>query len=159
MRAVIQRVSRAQVRVDSAPVGSIGPGLLVLLGIGQQDGPEEARLLAEKIAHLRIFSDADGKFHLSAVDVGGSVLVVSQFTLFADTRRGRRPGFTDAAPPEMAEPLIERFMDEVRSRGLAVAGGRFGAHMEVELVNDGPVTIVLDTEDWKRSRKSANEGH
>lgn len=156
MRAVIQRVSRAEVRVEDAPIGSIGSGLLVLLGIGQEDGPDEARLLAEKIVHLRIFSDAEGKFNLSVLDVKGGVLVVSQFTLFADTRRGRRPSFTSAAPPESAAPLVERFMDEVRAAGLVVAGGRFGAHMDVELVNDGPVTILLDSEDWKKSRKPSN---
>ena len=152
MRAVVQRVSRAEVRVEDAPVGAIGPGLLVLLGVGPGDGPEEAQLLAEKIVQLRIFNDAEGKFNLSALDVDGAVLVVSQFTLYADTRKGRRPSFLSAAPPAVAEPLVERFMDAVRAKGLTVAGGRFGAHMEVELVNDGPVTIVLDTEDWKRSR-------
>lgn len=152
MRAVVQRVSRAQVRVEDAPVGAIGPGLLVLLGVGQDDSAEDARFLAEKIAQLRIFSDAEGKFNLSALDVGGAVLVVSQFTLFAETRRGRRPSFVSAAPPQVAEPLVERFMDVMRASGLTVASGRFGAHMEVELVNDGPVTILLDTEDWKRSR-------
>jgi D-aminoacyl-tRNA deacylase len=156
MRAVIQRVSRAEVRVEGEVVGAIGPGLLALLGVGQDDGPEEARLLADKIVQLRIFSDADGKFNLSALDVGGGVLVVSQFTLFADTRRGRRPSFTSAASPELAAPLVERFMDAIRASGLTVAGGRFGTHMEVELVNDGPVTIVLDSEDWKRSRKSSS---
>lgn len=158
MRAVIQRVSRAQVRVEEASVGAIGPGLLVLLGVGQGDSAEEARFLAEKIVQLRIFSDTEGKFNLSALDVGGGVLVVSQFTLFADTRRGRRPSFVSAAPPDVAAPLVERFMDAVRASGLAVAGGRFGAHMQVELVNDGPVTILLDTEDWKRSRSSSSSG-
>lgn len=158
MRAVVQRVSRAEVRVEDASVGAIGPGLLVLLGVGQGDGPEEAQFLAEKIVQLRIFSDPDGKFNLSALDVGGSVLVVSQFTLFADTRRGRRPSFINAAPPDVAAPLVERFMDAVRASGVTIAGGRFGAHMEVELVNDGPVTIVLDTEDWKRSRSSSSSG-
>ncbi len=152
MRAVIQRVSRAEVRVDGVVVGSIGPGLLVLLGVGVQDGPNEARSLAEKVAYLRIFNDAGGKFNLSVLDVGGEVLVVSQFTLFAETRRGRRPSFTSAGAPEMAAPLVERFMEEVRALGLKVAGGRFGAHMEVELVNDGPVTLLLDTEDWKLPR-------
>ena len=152
MRAVVQRVSRAEVRVEAAPVGAIGPGLLVLLGVGLGDGPEEAQLLAEKIVQLRIFNDAEGKFNRSALDVDGAVLVVSQFTLYADTRKGRRPSFLSAAPPAVAEPLVERFMDAVRAKGLTVAGGRFGAHMEVELVNDGPVTIALDTEDWKRSR-------
>ncbi len=153
MRAVLQRVNRAEVRVEGVQIGAIGSGLLVLLGVGQEDGPDEVRLLADKIVHLRIFSDAEGKFNLSVLDVGGGVLVVSQFTLFADTRRGRRPSFTGAAPPERAAPLVERFMDEIRAAGLAVAGGRFGAHMEVELVNDGPVTVLLDSEDWKRSRK------
>jgi D-tyrosyl-tRNA(Tyr) deacylase len=147
MRAVVQRVSRAAVRVADATVGAIGPGLLVLLGVGQDDGLDEARFLAEKIVQLRIFSDDEGKFNRSALDVSGDVLVVSQFTLYADTRRGRRPSFISAAPPAVAEPLVERFMDAVRASGLTVAGGRFGAHMDVELVNDGPVTITLDTED------------
>lgn len=152
MRAVIQRVSRAAVLVEAEVVGTIGPGLLVLLGVGQEDGPAGARLLADKIMHLRVFNDAEGKFNLSVLDVGGSVLVVSQFTLFADTRRGRRPSFISAGAPEIAAPLVERFMEEVRALGLTVAGGKFGAHMQVELVNDGPVTIVLDTEDWKAPR-------
>lgn len=152
MRAVIQRVSRAAVLVEAAVVGAIGPGLLVLLGVGQEDGPAEARLLADKIAHLRVFNDVEGKFNLSVLDVGGSVLVVSQFTLFADTRTGRRPSFISAGTPEIAAPLVERFMEEVRALGLTVAGGKFGAHMQVELVNDGPVTIVLDTENWKAPR-------
>jgi D-tyrosyl-tRNA(Tyr) deacylase len=156
MRAVVQRVSRAAVRVADATVGSIGPGLLVLLGVGQDDGLDEARFLAEKIVQLRIFSDDDGKFNRSALDMSGDVLVVSQFTLCADTRRGRRPSFISAAPPAVAEPLVERFMDAVRASGLTVAGGRFGAHMDVELVNDGPVTITLDTEDWKRSRSASS---
>ncbi len=160
MRAVIQRVSRAAVVVEEEVVGAIGPGLLALLGVGQEDGPEEAQLLADKIAHLRIFPDADGKFNLSVLDVGGSVLVVSQFTLFADTRRGRRPSFGGAGAPEVAAPLVERFMEEVRALGLKVAGGKFGAHMEVELVNDGPVTIVLDSDDWKlpRSGRRTEDG-
>ena len=152
MRAVIQRVSRSAVLVEAEVVGAIGPGLLVLLGVGQEDGLAEVRLLADKIAHLRVFNDAEGKFNLSVLDVGGSVLVVSQFTLFADTRRGRRPSFISAGAPEIAAPLVERFMEEVRALGLMVAGGKFGAHMQVELVNDGPVTIVLDTEDWKAPR-------
>jgi D-tyrosyl-tRNA(Tyr) deacylase len=152
MRAVMQRVSRAEVRVAGEVVGAISTGLLILLGVGQGDTPQEAVLLAEKIANLRIFSDAEGKFNLSALDVRAAFLVVSQFTLFADTRRGRRPGFTDAAPPEVAAPLVEQFMQEVRALGLTVAGGKFGAHMDVELVNDGPVTILLDTEDFKLPR-------
>ena len=150
MRAVVQRVSRAEVRADGAVVGAISKGLLILLGVGHSDRPEEARLLAEKIAHLRIFSDAEGKFNLSAIDVGAAFLVVSQFTLYADTRRGRRPGFTGAALPDVAAPLVERFMEEVRKLGLVVAGGKFGAHMEVELINDGPVTILLDSEEFKQ---------
>jgi D-tyrosyl-tRNA(Tyr) deacylase len=160
MRAVIQRVSRAAVVVETEVVGAIGPGLLVLLGVGQGDGSAEAQLLADKIAHLRIFNDADGKFNLSVLDVGGSVLVVSQFTLFADTRRGRRPSFIGAGAPEIAAPLVERFMEEIHTLGLTVAGGKFGAHMQVELVNDGPVTIVLDSGDWKlpRSGKRAEDG-
>ncbi len=158
MRALIQRVSRAEVRVEGAPVGTTGLGLLVLLGVGQGDDPEDAQFLADKIVHLRIFSDAEGKFNLSVRDVGGGMLVVSQFTLFADIRRGRRPGFIGAAPPDVAKPLVERFMNAVSASGLTVAGGRFGAHMEVELVNDGPVTMLLDTEDWKRSRKSSSSG-
>jgi len=156
MRALIQRVSRAEVRVEGAQVGTIGLGFLVLLGVGQGDGPEEAQFLADKTVHLRIFSDAEGKFNLSVLDVGASLLVVSQFTLFADTRRGRRPSFIGAALPDVAAPLVERFMDAVRSSGVTVAGGRFGAHMEVELVNDGPVTILLDTADLKRSRRSSS---
>lgn len=152
MRAVIQRVSRAEVRVDGEVVGAISQGLLILLGVGQGDTAAEARLLVEKIAHLRIFSDAEGKFNHSALEVGAAFLVVSQFTLYADTRRGRRPGFTGAALPDGAAPLVERFMQEARVLGLAVAGGKFGAHMEVELVNDGPVTILLDSEDFKQPR-------
>jgi D-tyrosyl-tRNA(Tyr) deacylase len=158
MRAVVQRVSRAEVRVADEVVGAISKGLLILLGVGQGDRVEEARLLVEKIAHLRIFSDAKGKFNRSALEVGAALLVVSQFTLYADTRKGRRPGFTSAAPPEVAAPLVERFMEEARALGLTVAGGKFGAHMQVELVNDGPVTILLDSDEFKlpRSEKAAN---
>jgi D-tyrosyl-tRNA(Tyr) deacylase len=148
MRAVLQRVTSASVAVDGETVGAIGPGLLVLLGVGQDDGEAEADLLARKTAELRIFSDAAGRFNLSLRDVGGAALVVSQFTLFADTRRGRRPSFTEAAPPEIAAPLVERFADALRGRGIDVATGRFGAHMHVSLVNDGPVTITLDTRTW-----------
>jgi len=148
MRAVIQRVSRARVTIESEVTGSIGHGLVILLGIGRDDTPAESQLLADKIAGLRIFADAQSKFNLSALDVNAQMLVISQFTLYADVRRGRRPGFTDAAPPDIAAPLVEHFMDELRRRGLTVAGGRFGAHMAVELVNDGPVTIVLDTAIW-----------
>ena len=147
MRAVVQRVSRASVRVDGEAVGAIGPGLMILLGVGPADDEATARALAEKIVGMRIFEDAAGKTNLAAVDVGAEVLVVSQFTLYADTSRGRRPGFTAAAPPAVAQPLVERFAALVAERGLRVATGRFGAHMAVELVNDGPVTIVLG-EGW-----------
>jgi D-tyrosyl-tRNA(Tyr) deacylase len=155
MRAVVQRVSQAEVRVGEEVVGKIGAGLLILLGVGQGDTAEDARLLVEKIAHLRIFSDAEGKFNLSAIETGAGLLVVSQFTLYADTRRGRRPGFTGAAPSEIAAPLVERFMEAGRALGLRVAGGRFGAHMAVELVNDGPVTIVLDSAEFKQPRSGS----
>jgi D-tyrosyl-tRNA(Tyr) deacylase len=148
MRAVVQRVSRARVLIEDEVVGAIGYGLVILLGVGQGDTAAASRLLADKIADLRIFADAQSKFNLSALDVGGQMLVISQFTLYADVRRGRRPGFTGAAPPAVAAPLVEHFMDDLRRRGLTVAGGRFGAHMAVELVNDGPVTIVLDTATW-----------
>jgi len=129
-------------------VGQIGRGLVVLLGVGHGDGEAEARLLAEKIANLRIFEDAAGKMNLSLLDIGGEALVVSQFTLYADTRRGRRPGFTDAALPDVAEPLVQRFADHLRAAGIPVATGRFGAMMLVEIHNDGPVTILLDTDVW-----------
>jgi len=126
-------------------VGAIGLGLLVLLGVGHGDTEEDALTLADKTAHLRIFSDEQGRFNLSALDVGGAVLVVSQFTLLADTRHGRRPSFTDAAPPELAEPLVSRFTTAIREAGLPVATGRFGAHMIVHLENDGPVTLMLES--------------
>jgi D-tyrosyl-tRNA(Tyr) deacylase len=142
MRAVLQRVSRAVVRVDGAPTGEIGSGLLVLLGVAEEDDEAAAERLAGKVARLRIF-ERDGRFDESVLDVGGAALVVSQFTLLADTRRGNRPSFSDAAPPDEAEPLYERFCAELRTLGVEVATGRFGARMEVELVNDGPVTIVL----------------
>lgn len=151
MRAVLQRATRARVVVDGLEVGRLepSPGLVALVGVGPEDGEPEARLMAGKIAGLRIFSDEQGKFNLSLRDVGGGALVISQFTLFADVRRGRRPGFTGAATPERAAPLIERVMDELRALGVPVQGGRFGAHMKVELVNDGPVTIQLDTDIWR----------
>lgn len=154
MRALIQRVSRASVRVNGETVGAIGPGLVILLGVGTGDGEREAALLAEKIAHLRIFADAEGKFNRSLLEVGGAALVVSQFTLFADTRKGRRPSFTRAAPPEQAAPLVERVAALLREQGIVVATGRFGALMEVELVNQGPVTIWLDSDDWQRPRRA-----
>ena len=146
MRAVCQRVSRASVTVDGEVVGEIGQGWLVLLGVGPTDDEAVAARMADKIVGLRVFGDEAGKMNRSVADVGGSLLVVSQFTLYADTSRGRRPGFTGAAPPALAEPLVERFAEIVRGRGLRVATGRFGAIMEVSLVNHGPVTIVLTDE-------------
>jgi D-aminoacyl-tRNA deacylase len=125
------------------------PGLVVLLGVGPKDTTNEAEIMAEKIAGLRIFPDGQGKINLSLRDVAGGALVVSQFTLYADVRRGRRPGFTGAAPPEAAAPLVERVMEELRGLSVPVQGGRFGADMQVELVNDGPMTIVLDTDLWQ----------
>jgi D-tyrosyl-tRNA(Tyr) deacylase len=144
MRAVIQRVSEASVTVDGAMTGAVGKGLLVLLGVGHADTEETARAMAAKIAKLRIFSDAEGKMNLSVADVGGGVLAVSQFTLLADTRKGNRPSFTDAAPPDKANALYETFCDAVAALGLPVGKGIFGAHMDVHLTNDGPVTIVMD---------------
>ena len=145
MRAVIQRVARAEVRVEGAVVGSVGKGLLVLLGVAQEDGEESARFLADKIAALRVFQDPDGKMNLALAEVGGGVLVVSQFTLLADLRKGNRPSFTGAAPPDRAHALYERFCALLREKGLPVATGTFRAHMDVELVNDGPVTVLLDS--------------
>ena len=150
MRAVIQRVSRAAVRVDGVPVGAIGRGFLVLLGVTHADGRAEAEWLARKVAGLRVFEDDAGKMNLGLSEVGGDVLVVSQFTLYGDARKGRRPSFTDAARPEQAEPLVDYFASRLREEGLQVETGVFGAVMEVELVNDGPVTLWLDTENLKR---------
>lgn len=150
MRAVVQRVSEASVAVDGHQVGAIGRGLLVLLGVTHSDGDAEAHGLARKIASLRIFEDAAGKFNLALADVNGAVLVVSQFTLYGDARKGRRPSFTDAARPEQAEPLIERFVQALRGEDLPVQTGVFGAIMAVRLVNDGPVTLVLDTAELGR---------
>ena len=147
MRALLQRSSGARVRVDGEVVGEIGAGLVVLLGVGPADDEAVAEALARRTAELRIFDDAEGRTNLSLLDVGGEVLVVSQFTLYADTRRGRRPGFTGAAAPELAERLYLRFTDALRAMGLRVETGRFGAVMAVELVNDGPFTIWLDTAD------------
>jgi D-tyrosyl-tRNA(Tyr) deacylase len=147
VRALLQRVTRAEVRVDDAPVGAIGPGLLVLLGVGSGDDAATADSLARRICELRIFEDEAGKTNRSLLDVGGAALVVSQFTLYADTRRGRRPGFTAAAPPDVARALWQRVATGIQAQGVRVAVGEFGAEMAVELVNDGPFTIWLDTED------------
>jgi D-tyrosyl-tRNA(Tyr) deacylase len=144
MRVVCQRVGQARVRVAGEVVAEIGPGLCILLGVGQGDGNEEAVRLAGKVARLRVFPDEDGRFDRSLLDVAGAALVVSQFTLIADTAKGNRPSFTAAAPPEEAEPVYERFCEELETLGLQVGRGVFGAKMELELVNDGPVTIVLE---------------
>jgi len=143
VRAVVQRVSRAEVRVDSAVAGSIGSGVLVLLGVARGDGAAEAERLAGKVARLRVFENDEGRFDRSLLDVGAAALVVSQFTLLADTEKGNRPSFTEAAPPAEAEPVYEAFCEALRELGVEVARGVFGARMAVELVNDGPVTIVL----------------
>jgi len=147
MRAVVQRVSRAAVVIDGETVGAIQRGLLVLLGVAPADTEKEARWLAEKVAGLRVFNDEAGKMNLGVAEVGGGVLVVSQFTLYGDCRKGRRPSFIAAAPPEIAMPLYEAFVNALRALGLPVATGRFGAMMQVELVNDGPVTLILDTKE------------
>ncbi len=145
MRAVVQRVSEASVSVDGENIAVIGPGLLVLLGVEQQDGPRDVRYLVEKVIGLRVFADAQGLMNLSVVDRGGAVLVVSQFTLLGDVRRGRRPSFIAAADPELANQLYESFCCELSSSGIDVGQGRFQADMQVALVNDGPVTILLDS--------------
>jgi D-tyrosyl-tRNA(Tyr) deacylase len=147
VRALLQRVSHAEVRVHGGSVGWIGPGLLILLGVGHGDDEATVDALARRVCELRIFDDDDGRTNRSLLDVGGEALVVSQFTLYADTRRGRRPGFTDAAPPERARELWQRFAAAVAAHGVRVATGRFGETMAVELVNDGPFTIWLDTAD------------
>lgn len=145
MRAVIQRVSRAEVRVDGEVVGRIGPGLCVLVGVGNGDGEADARLLAEKVVGLRIFEDEAGKMNRDLAAVGGAILAVSQFTLLGDVRKGKRPGFSDAMEPVGAAALFARFCEECRALGAAVETGRFRAEMQVELVNEGPVTILVDT--------------
>ena len=147
MRALLQRTTGARVLVDGAVVGAIDRGLAVLVGVGPDDDAATADALARRVGELRIFEDEDGRTNRSLLDVGGAALVISQFTLYADTRRGRRPGFTGAAPPDLAERLYERFADALRELGVDVATGRFGAVMAVELVNDGPFTIWLDTAD------------
>ena len=154
MRALIQRVTEASVSVDGAEVGRIGPGLVVLLGVADGDADVDAQYLADKVANLRIFADEQGRFNLSALDVGAELLVVSQFTLYADTRRGRRPDFTRAAGPDEANRLYELACEMFREKGLTVATGRFQAYMHVSLVNDGPVTILVDSADRARPRNS-----
>ena len=144
MRVVIQRVSRGKVSVGGDTVAEIDQGLVILTGIGPNDGEEQAAYLAEKIAHLRIFGDSEGKTNLSVLDVGGEAIVVSQFTLYADTRKGRRPSFTHAAPPEIAEPLVARFAEMLRAHGVPTQTGQFGAEMLVEIDNHGPVTIWIE---------------
>lgn len=144
MRALLQRVTFARVEVAGEPVGEIGPGLLVLLGVGHGDTEQDAQLLAQKVAKLRIFNDAAGKMNVSVVDAGNAALVISQFTLYADTARGNRPSFTGAAAPQRAAALYEQFSKNLRDLGLTVATGRFGADMQVSLLNDGPVTVWLE---------------
>ena len=144
MRVLIQRVSKASVTVEGQTISSIGKGLLILLGVGHGDSEEQVKFLAEKVANLRIFEDEQGKTNLSVLDVQGEAIVVSQFTLYADTRKGRRPSFIDAALPEVAEPLVDGFVDLLRGHGVPTQTGKFGNHMHVEIHNDGPVTIWLE---------------
>ena len=148
MRAVVTRVSQASVSIDGAVCGQIGPGLLVLLGVGPGDTPAHSRKLADKILGLRIFSDADGKMNRSLADIGGEVLVVSQFTLYGDCRKGRRPSFIGAAGPELGQSLYEQFLLDCQALGFTPQHGQFGADMAVASVNDGPVTLILDTAEW-----------
>jgi D-tyrosyl-tRNA(Tyr) deacylase len=145
MRAVVQRVSHASVVIADETVGTIGVGLVVLLGVTHDDTPQRAQWLAEKVAGLRIFNDADGKMNRDLADIGGAMLIVSQFTLYGDCRKGKRPSFIDAAPPPIAIPLYEAFINGVKALGIPVATGRFGADMKVELVNDGPVTLIVNS--------------
>jgi D-tyrosyl-tRNA(Tyr) deacylase len=153
LRIVLQRVSRASVRVDTDVVGQIGPGLLLLVGVAAGDDADTAIRMARKCAEMRIFADEAGRFNRSLLDTRGEALIVSQFTLFADVRKGRRPSFLEAAAPEVAVQLVDAFADAIESLGVRVAQGRFGAHMEVELLNDGPVTIVLDSADLDLPRR------
>jgi D-tyrosyl-tRNA(Tyr) deacylase len=154
MRVVLQRVSQASVVVDEVELASIGEGLLLLVGVEDGDDTVVAQRLAQKCAEMRIFSDEKGKFNRSLIEVRGAALVVSQFTLLADVRKGRRPSFVRAALPEIAEPVVEAFAESLRALGVATEMGRFGAHMDVELVNDGPVTIVIDSGELERPRRS-----
>ena len=147
MKALVQRVSRASVTVDGEVVGKIGRGLVVLVGVASEDTEKDVNYLVDKVAQLRIFSDDAGKFNISSLEIGGEMLLISQFTLLADTRKGRRPSFIDAAPPQQAESLFNLFVRRMRSTGLKVATGRFQAHMLVEIYNDGPVTIMLDSKE------------
>jgi D-tyrosyl-tRNA(Tyr) deacylase len=147
MRILLQRVSRAAVRVAGETIAEIGPGLLLLVGIGADDGPGQDDRLADKIVQLRVFSDDDGKMNRSLADVGGEILLVPQFTLYGDLRRGRRPSWDGAAPPEVAADRVEAFARALEAHGASVRRGRFGAHMEVDIVNDGPVTLWLDTDE------------
>ncbi len=149
MRAVLQRVSSASVVVDGSTIGAVGPGFLVLIGVAPSDTEVQIQWMVDKVVGLRVFSDDEGKMNLSLQDRGCAALVVSQFTLYADCRKGRRPSFLDAAPPHLAEPLYERFCEALADRGVNVQRGKFGAHMDVSLVNVGPVTIVLDSPEMR----------
>jgi D-tyrosyl-tRNA(Tyr) deacylase len=153
LRAVVQRVTRASVVAGAETLGCIGPGLVVLLGVGREDDEETARYIVDKTVNLRIFADDAGKFDRSALDTGAELLIVSQFTLCGDTRRGRRPSFTNAAPPDQAAPMFERTLEMFRRTGLKVESGRFQAHMLLSIHNDGPVTIILDSADRERPRR------
>lgn len=153
MRALVQRVSRASVTVQGESVGEIGAGFVVLVGVSRDDVEADADYIVNKVAHLRVFADEQGKFNRSAMDVGAELLLISQFTLHADTRKGRRPSFVDAAPPTLAEPLFDRTVAKFRESGLHVAKGIFQAHMMVSLTNDGPVTIMIDSADRERPRR------
>ena len=153
MKVLVQRVTKASVSVAGELIGSIGPGLVALVGVAAGDSVTDVKYLAEKTVNLRIFEDGEGKFNLSLLDIKGELLVVSQFTLLADARKGRRPSFTDAAPPEVAEKLIEKYIEETRNYGVTVAAGRFQAHMLVEIHNDGPVTIMLDSKHIEHNLK------
>ena len=147
MKVVLQRVSKAKVEIDSKTVGEVGPGFLVLLGVGQEDKEADIDYLVNKIINSRVFSDQNDKFNLSVKDINGSLLIVSQFTLFADTKKGNRPGFTNAAAPTLAENLYNSFVDKCKLTGLNIQTGKFGANMQITLTNSGPVTIIIDTKE------------